>query len=123
MVFQATNYLKNSKTYCTERVIAEGWNEIAIDLQAFDMEAYIACTNLTCTRPPNKISEKIPLQKLMPLFCAGREVWSVRRRSGVPEVSPRPNLVNGSDVPIRFENPNSLRSINNTNYHQVHMAP
>ncbi len=35
----------------------------------------MARANITQTRPPNKISEKIPLQKLMPIFCADLEVW------------------------------------------------
>lgn len=108
--------IKASFSYYLERVIAGGWNEIATDLQGFDVDAYIAQTSVALTGTSNEKLEKIALQKWISLFYTGFEAWSDWRRTGMPEVIPGPDAVNGGKVPVRFQYPNTVKSTNNENY-------
>ena len=122
-VGDATEYYENgiraSFAYYVERIIAGGWNEIAADLQAFDVDAYIAQADVALSGTAEERLGKIAMQKWISLFYTGFEAWSDWRRTGMPEVIPGPDAVNGGKVPVRFQYPNSVKSTNSANYQEA----
>ena len=113
------NGIRASFSYYTERIIAGGWNEIATDLQNFDLDAYIAQSTVAYSGSSNEKLQKIALQKWITLFYTGFEAWSDWRRTNMPEVIPGPDAGNGGKVPVRFQYPNSVKSTNNANYQEA----
>lgn len=113
------NGIRASFSYYLERIIAGGWNEIATDLQAFDVDAYMTQTDVTYSGTSDDILQKIALQKWIALYYTGFEAWSDWRRTGMPEVIPGPDAVNGGKVPVRFQYPNSVKATNNANYQEA----
>ncbi|WP_051891830.1 MULTISPECIES: SusD/RagB family nutrient-binding outer membrane lipoprotein [Arenibacter] len=113
------NGIRASFSYYLDRIIAGGWNEIAADLQAFDLDGYIAQAAVAYTGTTAEKLEKVALQKWIALFYTGFEAWSDWRRTGMPEVIPGPDAVNDKKVPVRFQYPNSVKSTNNANYQQA----
>lgn len=110
------NGIQASFDYYLERVTVGGWNEIATDLGGFDVAAYIAQSTVALSGTTDEKLEKIAMQKWISLFYTGFEAWSDWRRTGMPEVIPGPDAVNGGEVPVRFLYPNSVKSTNNANY-------
>ena len=113
------NGIRASFAYYLERINAGGWNEIAADLQAFDVSAYIGQAEVAYAGSPDELLQKIALQKWISLFYTGFEAWSDWRRTGMPEVIPGPDAVNEGKVPVRFQYPNSVKSTNNANYQEA----
>lgn len=119
----AAEYYENgivaSFAYYTERVTVGGWNEIAADISAFDVDAYVAQASVAYTGATDEKLEKIGTQKWIALFYTGFEAWSDWRRTGMPEVVPGPDAVNSRKVPVRFQYPNSVKSTNKANYEEA----
>ncbi|WP_205164641.1 MULTISPECIES: SusD/RagB family nutrient-binding outer membrane lipoprotein [Arenibacter] len=113
------NGIRASFSYYLDRINAGGWNEIAADLQAFDLDAYIAQTTVAYLGTAGEKLEKIALQKWISLFYTGFEAWSDWRRTGMPEVIPGVDAGNDKLVPVRFQFPNEVKSTNNANYQQA----
>ena len=113
------NGIRASFSYYLERINAGGWNDIATDLQAFDVDAYVAQIDVAYSGTADEILQKIALQKWIALYYTGFEAWSDWRRTGMPEVIPGPDAVNGGKVPVRFQYPNSVKSTNNANYQEA----
>ncbi|WP_198439686.1 SusD/RagB family nutrient-binding outer membrane lipoprotein [Pareuzebyella sediminis] len=110
------NGIRASFEYYTDRVSAGGWTEIATAMQETDLDAYLAQPAVALTGSSDEILEKIYLQKWISLFYTGFEGWSDWRRTGSPEVVPGPDAVNGGQVPVRFQYPNSVKATNEANY-------
>jgi len=113
------NGIQASFAYYTERVTVGGWNEIATDISAFDVDAYVAQASVAYTGTADEKLEKLATQKWIALFYTGFEAWSDWRRTGMPEVVPGPDAVNSGKVPVRFQFPNSVKSTNNANYQEA----
>lgn len=58
--------------------------------------------------------EQIQLQQWIGLFMNGSEAWAHWRRTGVPELTPGPDLTL-SRIPVRFSYPSLEQSLNSTN--------
>lgn len=110
------NGIRTSYTYYTDRIVAGGWNEIATDLQSFDLDGYIAQTDVVYAGSTTEKLEKLALQKWIALFYTGFEAWSDWRRTGMPEIVPGADAANGGVVPVRFQYPNEVKSTNEANY-------
>lgn len=111
--------IRASFSYYLDRINAGGWNEIASDLQSFDLDGYLAQPSVALTGSNSDILEKIALQKWIGLFYQGIEGWSDWRRTGMPEVVPGPDAGNDMKVPVRFQYPNEVKSTNNANYQEA----
>jgi hypothetical protein len=61
---------------------------------------------------------QIQFQKWISLYMNGIEAFSEWRRTGVPELTPGPDLVT-SRIPIRFHYPDEEQSYNSTNLQQA----
>jgi len=59
---------------------------------------------------------RINKQKWIALFYTGLEGWFNWRRTGVPDVDPSVENVNGDQIPVRFRYPESEQSLNAENY-------
>ncbi|MDO6516025.1 SusD/RagB family nutrient-binding outer membrane lipoprotein [Zobellia uliginosa] len=110
------NGIRASFAYYLERINVGGWSEIAADLSAFDLDAYIAQPDVAYTGSSDEKLEKTALQKWIALFYTGFEAWSDWRRTGMPEIVPGEDAANGGKVPVRFQYPNDVKSTNNSNY-------
>ena len=113
------NGIRASFEYYIERINAGGWNQIAAELQSFDLDAYLAQPDVAYSGTSMEKRQKIALQKWISLFYTGFEAWSDWRRTGMPEVIPGPDATNNGRVPVRFQYPNSVKSTNNTNYQEA----
>lgn len=113
------NGIRASFDYYLDRINAGGWNEIAADLQAFDLDAYLAQPSVQLGATASDRLEKIALQKWISLFYTGFEAWSDWRRTGMPEIIPGPDAANDGKVPVRFQYPNSVKATNNANYQEA----
>ena len=110
------NGVKASFSYYLDRINAGGWTEIAADLQAFDVDGYLAQNEVSYTGTSEEKLEKVAMQKWISLFYTGFEAWSDWRRTGMPEIIPGPDSGNSGVVPVRFQYPNDVKSTNNANY-------
>ncbi len=110
------NGIRASFAYYTDRIVAGGWNEIATDLQSFDLDGYIAQADVVYVGSTVERLEKVALQKWIALFYTGFEAWSDWRRTGMPEIVPGADAANGGVVPVRFQYPNEVKSTNAANY-------
>ncbi len=110
------NGIRASFAYYTDRIVAGGWNEIAADLQSFDLDGYIAQADVAYAGTTVEKLEKVALQKWIALFYTGFEAWSDWRRTGMPEIVPGADAANGGVVPVRFQYPNEVKSTNEANY-------
>lgn len=110
------NGIRASFAYYTDRIVAGGWNEIATDLQSFDLDGYIAQADVVYLGSTVERLEKVALQKWIALFYTGFEAWSDWRRTGMPEIVPGADAANGGVVPVRFQYPNEVKSTNAANY-------
>ncbi len=110
------NGIRASFAYYTDRIVAGGWNEIATDLQSFDLDGYIAQADVVYAGSTVEKLEKVALQKWIGLFYTGFEAWSDWRRTGMPEIVPGADAANGGVVPVRFQYPNEVKSTNEANY-------
>jgi len=110
------NGVRASFEYYTERVATGGWTEIANAMQATDLDAYMAQSTVALTGSSDEKLAKIALQKWISLFYTGFEGWSDWRRTGMPEVVPGRDNVNGDLVPVRYQYPNSVKATNEDNY-------
>ncbi|WP_263834467.1 SusD/RagB family nutrient-binding outer membrane lipoprotein [Salinibacter sp.] len=52
----------------------------------------------------------------MALFYTGLEGWFNWRRTGIPDIDPSVENVNGDEIPVRFRYPESEQSLNADNY-------
>jgi hypothetical protein len=59
---------------------------------------------------------RINKQKWIALFYTGLEGWFNWRRTGVPDIDPSVDNVNGDQIPVRFRYPESEQSLNAENY-------
>lgn len=110
------NGIRASFEYYTDRVAAGGWTEITSAMQATDLDVYLSQSEVALTTASDENLSKIALQKWISLFYTGFEGWSDWRRTGMPEVVPGPDAVNGGRVPVRFQYPNSVKATNEDNY-------
>lgn len=113
------NGIRASFEYYTDRITAGGWNEIATDLQSFDLDGYIAQADVVYTGTTTEKLEKLSFQKWIALFYTGFEAWSDWRRTGMPEIVPGKDAANDGKVPVRFLYPNDVKSTNNANYQEA----
>ncbi len=113
------NGIRASFEYYTDRIIAGGWNEIATDLQNFDLEDYLQQADVDYSGSTTEKLEKVALQKWIALFYTGFEAWSDWRRTGMPEIVPGVDAANNRKVPVRFLYPNDVKSTNNANYQEA----
>ena len=60
--------------------------------------------------------ERIGTQKWIALFYTGLEGWFNWRRTGIPDIDPSVDNVNGDEIPVRFRYPESEQSLNADNY-------
>ncbi|WP_103030251.1 SusD/RagB family nutrient-binding outer membrane lipoprotein [Salinibacter altiplanensis] len=60
--------------------------------------------------------ERIGTQKWIALFYTGLEGWFNWRRTGIPDIDPSVDNVNGDQIPVRFRYPESEQSLNADNY-------
>jgi len=60
--------------------------------------------------------ERIGTQKWIALFYTGLEGWFNWRRTGIPDIDPSADNVNGDQIPVRFRYPESEQSLNAENY-------
>ena len=60
--------------------------------------------------------ERIGTQKWIALFYTGLEGWFNWRRTGIPDIDPSVENVNGDEIPVRFRYPESEQSLNAENY-------
>ncbi|MDT7828320.1 SusD/RagB family nutrient-binding outer membrane lipoprotein [Pricia sp. S334] len=111
--------IRASFGYYTDRIVAGGWNEIAANLQSFDLDGYIAQNDVVYAGSTAERLEKIALQKWISLFYTGFEAWSDWRRTGMPEIVPGQDAANNGQVPVRFLYPNEVKSTNNANYQEA----
>lgn len=110
------NGIKASFDYYEGRINAGGWSEISAALAAFDVDAYIAQTDVAYAGDDATLLGKIAIQKWIALFYTGFEAWSDWRRTGMPEIIPGPDAQNNGKVPVRFQYPNSVKAYNEANY-------
>ncbi|MEF8796068.1 MAG: SusD/RagB family nutrient-binding outer membrane lipoprotein [Salinivenus sp.] len=62
---------------------------------------------------------RINKQKWIALFYTGMEGWFNWRRTGVPDIEPSADNVNGDQIPVRFRYPESEQSLNAENYDEA----
>jgi hypothetical protein len=68
------------------------------------------------TGNPQAAIDRINKQKWIALFYTGLEGWFNWRRTGVPDIEPSAENVNGDQIPVRFRYPESEQSLNAENY-------
>jgi hypothetical protein len=76
------------------------------------VDAYLANARVVYN-PANGLNQ-IHLQKWISLFMNGNEAWSNWRRTGVPNLTPGPDL-GISRIPVRFSYPGGEQSLNKAN--------
>jgi hypothetical protein len=81
-----------------------------------EIAAYLA--NPRVTYDPANGLRQIHLQKWISLYMNGAEAFAEWRRTGVPDLTPGPNLT-VSRIPIRFPYPDTEQSYNNANLQQA----
>ena len=113
------NGIRASYAYYLDRINIGGWNEIAVDLASFDLDGYLAQTDVAYTGSMDEKLAKVALQKWISLFYTGFEAWSDWRRTGMPEIVPGEDAGNDKMVPVRFQYPNDVKSTNNENYQEA----
>lgn len=113
------NGIRASFAYYLGRINAGGWTEIEADLSSFDLDGYLAQSDVAYAGSANEKLEKTALQKWIALFYTGFEAWSDWRRTGMPEIVPGADAANGGKVPVRFQYPNEVKSTNNANYQEA----
>lgn len=67
----------------------------------------------------SRAEELIGKQKWIALFYTGLEGWFNWRRTGIPDIEPSANNVNGDQIPVRFRYPDSEQALNNDNYQEA----
>ena len=71
------------------------------------------------TGNPQAAIDRINKQKWIALFYTGLEGWFNWRRTGVPDIEPSVDNVNGDEIPVRFRYPESEQSLNAENYDEA----
>jgi hypothetical protein len=77
--------------------------------------SYFTQAGVAYAGTPDEKLRKIALQKWIALYFNGLEAWFDWRRTGMPEIIPGADNLNGNKVPMRFPYPLSEQSLNGTN--------
>ena len=92
-------------------------NGIAASFEYYDVELpvnYLAQEAVVLNGTDNL--NKIMTQKWLSLVSVGHEAWFNVRRTGIPDLQPGPDNLNGDRYPVRYFYPESEQATNSANY-------
>jgi hypothetical protein len=99
----------------------EDWYEVGIKasmdqwgISADNASAYLAQTSVQFD--PTKAMEQIATEKYVSLFLQGAEAWAEWRRLDYPQLSPAPDAMTGTGIPVRYGYSANTAALNETNY-------
>ncbi len=87
----------------------EQWGVSAADAAAYKAQASVQFNSATAM-------EQIAKEKWVALFLQGFEAWSEWRRLDFPQLSPAPDALSGTGIPVRYGYSANTAALNEANY-------
>ncbi|MFY9215879.1 MAG: SusD/RagB family nutrient-binding outer membrane lipoprotein, partial [Flavobacteriaceae bacterium] len=83
-------------------------------VSATDATAYLAEASVKFDT--SKAMEQIATEKWVSLFLQGSEAWAEWRRLDYPQLSPAPDALTGTGIPVRYGYSANTAALNEANY-------